>query len=30
MRRVTIRGGNTVGPFGQQSHIVSDPLQTVR
>ena len=30
MRRVTIRGGNTVGPLGQQSHVVSDPLQTVR
>jgi hypothetical protein len=30
MRRVTIRGGNTVGPLGQQSHVVADPLITVR
>lgn len=30
MRRVTIRGGNTVGPNGTTSHIVADPLIAVR
>lgn len=30
MRRVTIRGGHTTGPLGQQSRIIADPLLTVR
>ena len=30
VRRVTIRGGNTVGPTGVRSRVVDDPLMTMR